>query len=108
MPGKRRPPPQGGFSDPHGTISNIGYFPDQQGGYGNCGFQDLVYRPEAEQRQQPSLLGGIGAGLASGGLFGGLMGGLGAMLGGKTPSFNREAQPPASCPAPAQPQVLQA
>ncbi|MCB9687860.1 MAG: hypothetical protein H6738_18945 [Alphaproteobacteria bacterium] len=93
MPGKTRPPPKG-FSDPHGTISNIGYFPDQQQGYGNCGFQDLVYRPESQP--QPSLLGG-----GIGGMLGGIVGGIGSMLGGKTPVFNREAQPPASCPAPA-------
>lgn len=98
MGGKRapqRPPPAPRpFSDQHGTISNIGYFPDHQGGVGNACFQDAVYRPETTE--QPSLLGG-----GLGGMIGGLVSGVGAMLGGKTPVFGREAQPPASCPAPA-------
>ena len=65
----RRPPKGGQFADPHGTMTNITWHPDQQEGLGNGGFQDAVYRPQ--QECQPVQGGG--------GFFGGI---LGALLGG--------------------------
>lgn len=97
------PPKGGGFKPPETGTTNVTWHPGE--GQGPPVLDDAVYRtcaPEQPAQQQP------GGGGLLGGIFAAAFGGISALLGDKTPSFQREAQPACPAPAPAAPKVYEA
>ncbi len=109
-----RPPDwerDGQFSDPISNMTNVAYHipRNEEFQYGNGAMQGLLgcgptdgssERSSAPEGGGGGILGAIGRGIS------GISSFASGLLGGRTPSFNREARPCSPAPAPAQPETI--